>query len=197
MSSREADTMAQWAKEDLAKGKITQAQADGIFAELNTPLEARVLVTKSPEQKNLEQWAPDAKPGDYRIAYGVPGQEAEMTPEIKQFDETARTWMSTAGMPRDLGNSLVNQIAKVAQQTERMSPDELLQYGYSEYEKLQRVHGNKLDERLHSAAKMIDVLEQQRPGLKSLLKSQGLGDSAIVANMLIAHAPTFHAKQRR
>ena len=34
-----------------------------------------------------------------------------MTPELKQFDTTARTWMSSAGMPRELGNSLVTQIS--------------------------------------------------------------------------------------
>jgi hypothetical protein len=43
---------------------------------------------------------------------------------------------------------------------------------------------------------MIDHLEQQRPGLKQLLKTRGIGDSALVANALINHAPIFHERAR-
>ena len=42
----------------------------------------------------------------------------------------------------------------------------------------------------------IDQLEQRQAGLKNLLKSRGIGDSAVVANMLIAHAQIYHARKR-
>jgi hypothetical protein len=123
--------MAGWIKADLAAGKMTQTQADKAFAQLNTPLEQRGPDTHSDEQKLLDAQFPAAKPEDYIIHYGIPGQEPEMTKELKAFGTSARTWMSSAGLPRELGNSLVTTIAKVAQQTQRMTADQLETYGYA------------------------------------------------------------------
>ena len=109
--------------------------------------------------------------------------------------QVTRMWMSTAGMPKNIGDSLVSTISKVAETTKGMTADQLDQYGYREYEKLQRVHGAKPDERLSQAAVMIDDLEQQRPGLKNLLKSRGIGDNALIVNMLIQHATIYHARR--
>jgi hypothetical protein len=39
-------------------------------------------------------------------------------------------------------------------------------------------------------------LEGKTPGLKQLLKSKGIGDNAIVANMLIAQAQKYHARNK-
>jgi hypothetical protein len=44
------------------------------------------------------------------------------SPELKQFDTTARTWLAEAGFPKQLGNTLVNTIAKVAEHTAKMTP---------------------------------------------------------------------------
>jgi hypothetical protein len=118
LSNTESAAMAQWAKEDLAKGKITSEQAEKIFTELNTPLEQRLPDTRSAEERQLDGAFPAARPEEFTIRYHDPGQAPPtMTPELKQFDTTARTWMRGAGMPRELGNSLVNTISKVAQQT--------------------------------------------------------------------------------
>jgi len=56
--------------------------------------------------------------------------------------------LSTAGFPRETGNSLVAAIDRVAQQTQHMTPDQLETYGHTEFEKLQRAHGPALDEKL-------------------------------------------------
>ena len=80
---------------------------------------------------------------------------------------------------------------------ERRTEGELETYGYAEYEKLQRAHGPELDTRLQAAARMIDQLEQQQPSLKNLLKSKGVGDSAMLASSLIAHLGIYHAHTRR
>jgi len=188
--------MAGWIKADLAAGKMTQTQADKAFAQLNTPLEQRGPDTRSDEQKLLDAQFPAAKPEDYIIHYGIPGQEPEMTKELKAFDTSARTWMSSAGLPRELGNSLVTTIAKVAQQTQRMTADQLETYGYAEFEKLQRAHGPTLEERLRDAGRMVHELDTQHPGLKNLLNSRGIGDSAMVANLLMGHAQIYHARKR-
>ena len=143
VTTAEAATMAGWIKADLAAGKMTQAQADRAFAELNTPLEQRLPDVRSDEEKMLDKQFPAAKPEDYIIRYGLPGQEPEMTKPLKEFDQSARTWVSVAGFPRDVGNNLVSAIAKVAQQTQHMTPAELEQYGADEFVKLERAHGTR------------------------------------------------------
>jgi hypothetical protein len=197
ISQSEALKFAEWAKADLRAGKITQAQADKQFAELNTPLDQRGPDQRTDEQKALDQQFPPAKPTDYRIAYGEAGREPASSPELKAFDTNARTWMSTAGMPREIGNSLVTAIAKVAQQTKNMNADELDSYGHAEFAKLEKAHGPALEERLQAAAQMVHDLDLKTPGLKNLLKSRGIGDNAMVANLLISHAQIFHAKRAR
>ena len=198
LSDNEAATMAQWAREDVAAGKITSEQAEKIFNELNTPLEQRGPDTRTHQQRSLDAQFPAAKPEQYVVRYGEPGQqEPTMTPELKQFDASARTWLSGAGFPRETGNSLVNAIAKVAQTTKAMTPDQLESYGVAEFAKLQKAHGAALEEKLHSAALMIHDLDLKQPGLKNLLRSKGIGDNALVASMLIQHASVYHARKGR
>ena len=90
---------------------------------------------------------------------------------------------------------MVSVIAKTEQATQHMTEGELEAYGHKEFEKLQRVHGEKLEERLNAAAVMINQLEQKQPGLKNLLKSKDIGDNALVASMLIGHAAIYHARK--
>ena len=85
---------------------------------------------RTDEQKNLDKQFPAATPEQYVIRYGeAGGQEPTMTPELKAFDQSSRTWLSGAGFPRDTGNSLASAIAKVAQQTQHMTPEQLETYG--------------------------------------------------------------------
>ena len=194
----------------LAAGKVDTAQAGKLSkaANIDNMTVARALHTlrevgdaqgpdmRSPELKELDAQFPPAKPEEFVIRYGVPGQEPAMTPEAKAFDTSARTWLSGAGFPRETGNSLVNAIAKVTQQTQHMTEGELEAYGHKEFEKLQRVHGEKLEERLQAAARMVHDLDLKTPGLKNLLKRNGIGDNALVASMLIQHAAVYHARKR-
>lgn len=72
--------------------------------------------------------------------------------------------MSAAGMPRELGNSLVSNIAKVTHTTKDMTPDQLKGYGYTKFQKLGKAFGTSLGEQLHSAA-------------KNILRSKGIGET--------------------
>jgi hypothetical protein len=195
LSDAEAATMAEWTRKDLAGGKITQTQADAIFNELNVPLEQHAPDTRSDEEKMLDKQFPVTKAEDFIIRYGLPGQELPMTPELKAFDQSARTWMATAGMPREIGNSLVSAIEKTAQATKHMSASELEHYGTTEFAKLEKAHGAALEERLQAAGRMVHDLDLKTAGLKNLLKSRGIGDNALIANMLIAHAQIYHARR--
>jgi hypothetical protein len=197
LSAKQAETMIGWTKADLLSGKITAEKANDIFNQLGASEAQRAGDTRSTEEKQLDTQFPPAQPKEYQIRYGRPGEDVQETPELKAFDTNARTWMSTAGFPRETGNSLVNAIAKVSQQTQRMTEGELEAYGQKEYERLQRVHGEKLEERLQLAASMIHALDVKTPGLKNLLKSKGIGDNAMVASLLIQQAARYHARKGR
>ena len=77
-----------------------------------------------------------------------------------------------------------------------MTPDQLETYGHTEFEKLQRAHGPALDEKLKAVDRMVQGLEAKQPGLVRLLKSKGIMDNALVANMLIAHAQIYRARMK-
>lgn len=190
--------MISWLKADLAAGKISPEAAAKAFGQLGATAEQLAPDTRSNDVKALDQAFPPARPEEFLIRYAAPGQSEEMvrTKEVAAFDTAARAWLSGAEFPRELGNSLVNAIAKVVQTTKGFSAEQLDDYGAREFVKLQRAHGPALEERLQAAAVMIDQLEQKQSGLKNLLKSRGIGDSAIVANLLINHAQIFHARNR-
>jgi hypothetical protein len=114
--------MAGWVKDDLAKGRITQAQADKVFDDLGTPPESREPDAQSDKAKALDAAFPPGKASDYTIRYGGPGEHVEMTKELTAFDQFARTWMSSAGLPRDLENSLVGTIEKVGANNQGYDP---------------------------------------------------------------------------
>jgi hypothetical protein len=198
LSPADAKMMAEWTKQDLASGKITQAQADTIFSDLNTPMEERALDTRTPEQKQLDMLHPPAKLNEYLIRYYTPGQEPPVIPqEVKQAEAMHRTWLAGAGFDRNLGNSLVHAIGKAVETTHTMTANQLLDYGESQYALLERAYGKDLDAKLQSAAQMIHELDTRQPGLKSLLKSRGIGDNAMVASMLIQQAERYHSRNRR
>jgi len=120
-----------------------------------------------------------------------------MTPEMKQFDQSARTWLSGAEFPREFGNSFVIAIERTVQKTKNMTEKELEDYGYCEYAKLQRAYGDGLEDKLRAAGQMVEALDQKTPGLKNLLRSKGIGDSAMVVSLLIQQATIFHARHGR
>jgi hypothetical protein len=119
-----------------------------------------------------------------------------MTPELKQFDQSARTWLSGAEFPRELGNSLITSIEKTVQHTKGMTPDELENYGYAEFAKLERAYGSELDDKLRAAAVMIHDLELKTPGLKQLLKSKAIGDSALVVAQILGQSERWYARRK-
>jgi hypothetical protein len=178
--------------------KVSMADVAAALHTLHAADEPRDL--RSPEEKQFDNAFPAAKPEEFLIRAGDFGPEPTTTAERAQFDanaRTARTWLSGAGFPRETGNSLVSAIAKVSQQTQHMTADQLETYGYGEFEKLQKVHGPALDEKLQAVDRMVQVIEAKQPGLVRLLKSKGIMDNAMVANLLIAHAQIYHARRGR
>ena len=128
ITASQAATMADWVRKDLASGKITQANANKIFNDLNVPLDQRVTPadTRTDEQRLIDEQFPAAKESEYLIRYYTPGQEPRVMPkELQQFDQSARTRLNQAEFPRELGNSLVTAIERVAQPTKHMDANRL------------------------------------------------------------------------
>jgi hypothetical protein len=55
---------------------------------------------------------------------------------------------------------------------------------------------DKLQEKLRSAAVMIREIEKTKPGLQNLLRSRGIGDSALVVAQLIGQSERWHARRK-
>jgi hypothetical protein len=190
--------MIGWAKEDLAKGKITQEQAAKMFEELGATPEQCTGDQRTDAAKEVDLlYGPPAEPADYLISYARPGQDVPITPEIKAFDQAARTWMSSAGLPRELGNSLANTIDRVTEHTATMTEAQLEAYGHTEFQKLQQAYGPELEAKLNAAGRMVLELDAKTPGLKTLLKSQGIGDNAMVAKLLIEAGERYWTRKGR
>jgi hypothetical protein len=129
--------------------------------------------------------------------YFKPGQSAEETPELKAFDQSARGWLAGAQFDRTLGNSLITAVERVTDRTATMNETQLEAYGQTEFQKLQQAYGPELEAKLNSAGLMVSELEKTRPGLKAFLKTAGVGDSALVASILIQQAERYWARRGR
>lgn len=199
ITASQASTMADWARQDAASGKLSPEAATKLFNELGVPLDQRGTPAdlRTAEQILVDLHFPIARQEEIRIPYADPGQAApQMTPELKQFDESARTWLVGAEFPATLANSLVTTISKVAQQTKHLNADALESYGLLQYERLEKIYGDKLEEKLNAAGKMVQELEKKTPGLNNLLKSKGLGDNAEVASLLIQQAERYWIRRK-
>jgi len=194
ISDSQAQTVTDWIKNDLEKGRITPDQASKAFDELNTPAEARQPDTRTDEIKELDNMFPPAsKPDEYVISYGQP----DLTPETKQFDTAARTWLHGAEFPRELGSTLAKTIDDITRQTAGMNEDQLVEWGQREYAKLQHLYGDQLEARLQAGGRMVHELEAKQPGLKQLLKSRGIGDSARVAVLVMDQAERYWRRRAK
>jgi hypothetical protein len=196
----------------LAAGRVDTTQAGKLAkaGNIDTLTVARALHTlrevgeakedvRSPEVKALDAAMPPAKPDEFVIRAGDFGPEPTTAAERAQFDahaRTARTWLSAMGFSKENGQAVVNLIAKVAQQTQHMTLDQLETRRIGELKKMQRVHGEKLTERLQAYDDMLDTIDRLHPGVLDFLGSRGIGASATVVNMLLNHAPIYHARRK-
>jgi hypothetical protein len=193
LTETEAIKMRQWTREDLQAGKITAEAAERAFADLGTTLQDQMKPdSRNEEVKVLDAAFPPAKPNDYIINWGLPA-----SPELKAADESARTWLSSAGFDQQLGNSLVNTIEQVARQTKNMTDQQLEKFKDTEWERLRQVYGKELESRLSEAGRMVEEIERQRPGLKNMLQSKGLGDSSLVSSLLIQQAERYWIRRKK
>ena len=137
-----------------------------------------------------------AKESDYIIQYYTPGTAPAVLPqEVRTFDANARGWMADAGLSREQGNSLVATMSKMIQHTHPLSTNEREAYKDAENAKLEQLFGDKLQNELRPAARMIDELDRKRPGLKDFVRAHG--DNALFVTQLIQAAHIYDKRKGR
>jgi hypothetical protein len=195
LTPEQAADEAVFIKNQYLAGKITPEVAERAFKDLGTSSEHMLKPdTRTDEVKQLDAAYPPARPNDYLISYG----DLPQSPELKLFDQSARSWLSAAEFDQSLGNTLVNTISQIARSTQRMTPQELDRFAASEFEKLQSVYGKEeLERKLNDAGLMVQDIERKHPGLKQLLKIKGLGDSSLISNMLIQQAERYWIRRKK
>lgn len=62
--------------------------------------------------------------------------------------------------------------------------------------KLQAAYKDTLEDKLRQASRMVEDLEKKQPDLKNLLKSNGIGDNALVASLLIGQSERYWARRQ-
>jgi hypothetical protein len=78
-----------------------------------------------------------------------------------------------------------------------MTPQELEKFADVEFNRLRQVYGSELENKLNSAGLMVQEIERQRPGLKKMLLSKGIGDSSLVAAQLIQQSERYWARRKK
>ena len=195
----EAAKMIEWERDNLAKGIITPEEAAKRFDSLGATPEQRAPDTRSDEVKQLDAHFPPAKESDYVLHMYPPGQAPAVIPKEDQvFEANARAWMgpSGAGLPVNIGNALVHAIVQSKQATNGMTESQRVQRDYDTFDKLRQAHGDKLEERLDAADRMIHMIEQTHRGVYEFLTEHHLSTDPMVMNMLISHAPIYHARRK-
>jgi hypothetical protein len=193
ITEAEAAQMIEWAKSDLLSGKLTPEKANEIFDQLGATPEQRVPDLRTAEEKMLDALSPAAKPEQYVLHWGRPGERVEMTKELMGLDQAVRAGLSAAGFPIDKGNSVITLAAQAGHATKGMTEEQRITWGENEYVKLQRVHGDKLEEKLQQAGRMVVAIDTTG-ALKKIL--QRVGDSALLANTLIGHSEMYWARRK-
>ncbi|MCM3901639.1 MAG: hypothetical protein ND866_08020 [Pyrinomonadaceae bacterium] len=155
--------------------------------------------TRTAEAKQFDAAYPVAKESEFNpVQYYPPGQAPAVLPqEVQIFDANRRAWMGPegAGLSVEAGNAIESTMSRVLQETKGMNDDQLEGYRQSQLQLLQQAHGDELQARLKLADDMIEELELRRPGLFALLETKGIGKSALVWNLLLSHAPIYHARK--
>lgn len=193
LTGPQAETVARWLKEDVAKGKLSPEAASKAFDQLQTPAADRVdSRTEGEKEWDAAGFVP-AKPEDYSIRLHAPGEEP--TPQHVQAGMQIRGYMSEGGLPKPHGDALFKAADETVRLTAGMNEDELAEFGRREYAKLQHLYGDQLEAKLKRAGDMIREIEARKPGLQALLGQRGIGDAARTVSLILDQSERYWARR--
>lgn len=196
VSAAQTSLMVADIKAQVQKGTMSQAIGEEAHDQIQTPIDQRTPDNRSEALKELDRASPPGIETDYTIRHGIPRQDLPpMTKDDKEFEFTARRWLSIANFSPENGNSIIRAIEQTVNTTQHMNAEQLDQFRQTEITKLRGLYGDSLEEKLRECSQMVHAVEMQQPGLKQFLESKGIGAAAVVLTQLITQSQIWHARQ--
>jgi hypothetical protein len=159
-----------------------------------TPEEITALGSDPTHSAAIDSLFTPAKPHEYQM----PGH-GDYDPKQRAADMQIRTWLSTAKFPRDIGSSLAAEASRVLQQHAGMNETEKELFKRTEAVKLENLLGSKFGERVALARQLLTELDAtpQGKGILDWVDQSGLGNSAMVINLVAAQAERLAARSTK
>lgn len=181
------EQLAALADSEVAAGRLSREQADQMLkadtVTAEKPAPATVAVEGFPAAQMHEYEMPD-----------LIGDDGEYTPQVDAFNRQARTWLATAGLPKDIGSAVAAEVTKVSAELRDANEAGRELHRRTETAKLQRLWPDEsaYTRRVALAVQLVNEIEGKAPGLKALLDATGAGNSAVVIAHLALHAERLH-----
>jgi hypothetical protein len=141
--------------------------------------------TLSPEAAELESQFPPASPADIDLGF-VPEQLA--TPEGVAAKTQMETWITAAGMPKDMTQPFVNSVNETARTLSTMTPNNREIHAHVEQDKAIRMCGGEANYKaqLAEARVFLQNLDKRSPGVLAFIKThpEVVDNSAMTQSIL-------------
>jgi hypothetical protein len=192
--SPEALAFVQWIREDLAAGKMTEAQADQALKEVNGQgLDQLTADKRTGSERAYDEAHPVVKAHDIPWPY-APDQEN--SPEYSAFRNSINGYFVDAGVTKETAAFILKQADAFGHRSEKWDENDHVLFGRSEMAKLECVFGDQLPQKLELARQMVQKLEAKRPGLADWLDTTGLGNDAGVILALANHCARLSTRSQ-
>lgn len=194
-SVEEVETAKQCAQQMVDAGHFTIEQAnerlayEGYTAKI-TPPTAPTSELASDMARNFSS----AQAHQYEMPPLVNHVSAYGKDEQAQ-DLQQRNWLSEGGFPREIGNTLAQEIKKTSESLTKMNQVQRDAWLDKQNKTLTAIWGDKQDEKIQLARQLVNEIEARQPGLKAFLDRTGSGNDANVISILANHAKIMSLKK--
>jgi hypothetical protein len=177
-----ADQLRDLAAGEVKAGRLTQEQADAALA-------ADGVDGGAPAELDGFE---GAKPHEYQM----PGR-GDYDPKQREADLRIRNWLSAAKFPREHGSSLATEASRVLKQHAELSDGEKEIFKRTEAVKLEKLWGPDFGKRVALARQLLTELDAKQPGILDFIDRSGLGNSAMIINLVYAQAERLAARSAK
>lgn len=165
----------------LTREKADQALRDGHGVEPTRTRAPESTLVEDPNdvEAMFDAVHAPARPDQYALPQlAQPGQELTAE-EVAQFDREARTWLSEAGFPREIGSALASEVARVGEHQRDANDQARAAYAAKEQQHLRGMWGAQYAQRLALARDLVRALDARHDGrISEYLEETGAGNSA-------------------
>lgn len=185
-------SLRQIAKDGVAWGRWDQAKADQMLVEAGLTPEAR-------DDRNENEIALDAlsapgKPEDFKIPVGETYSPTPLTEQEIYIQQTSQAWLAAAGFTKETGNAFAEFVSLQGKRLSRMDDAGRASLAARSQAELQKTYGDKYASVSAEVIELLNTVETVRPGLKDMLRTSGLADSAGTFKYLAAQVARNKAR---